>query len=112
MLTVDGVKDALGLEPADSADDAWLATCVAAVNAWVQTLPAVVDSLDPAAWGPDVTLGATLLAVHEYQSRGAPQGRATMDSAGMYSTAYADPEIARFLRLRRWSKPAIAGGPA
>lgn len=111
MLTVDQVRDALGLQPADSADDAWLASCVAAVNDWVATLPVVVDSPNPAVWSASVILGATLLAVHEYQSRGAPYGRAVLDAAGMYQSVYSDPEISRLLRLRRWAKPSVAGAP-
>ena len=111
MISVDQVRDALGLDPADAADDAWLASCVDAVNDWVSTLPVVVDSPTPAVWSPSVVLGATLLAVHEYQSRGAPYGRAVLDAAGMYQSVYSDPEIARLLRLRRWAKPGVAGAP-
>lgn len=110
MITVDGVHDALGLAPADSADDAWLALVVDAVNTYVAALPVIVDRPDPAAvWPPSVQLGATLLAVHEYQSRGAPNGRAMFDDAGGFSTAYADPEIARLLQLRRWARPGVSG---
>ena len=110
MITVDSVRGALGLSPADTADDAWLTTVTNAVNSYVSTLPVVVDHpTDDGLWPPTVMLGATLLAVHLYQSRGAPYGRATLDDAGAYATAYADPEIARLLQLRRWARPGVAG---
>lgn len=109
MLTVDGVQDALGIPAADTADQAWLGQVVDAVNTYVAALPAVVDRPDPTAlWSPSVQLGATLLAVHLYQSRGAPYGRAALDAAG-FQSAYADPEIARLLQLRRWAKPSVSG---
>ncbi len=112
MLTVDHVKDALGIPPADAGDDAWLAAVVDAVNAWVAGLPILADRPAPTApWPPSVTLGATMLAVHQYQSRSAPYGRATLDVAGGFQTAYADPEIARLLALRRWAKPTVGGAP-
>lgn len=110
MLTVDGVHLALGLDPADTSDHAWLTACVDAVNSYIPTLPVIADrtqSADP--WPAAVTLGATMLAVHLYQSRGSPYGRAALDAAGAYGTAYADPEISRLLQLRRWARPSVSG---
>lgn len=108
MLTVDDVRAALGIDPADTADDQWLAHVVDAVNVYVARLPVVVDSPDPATWTADVTWGATGLAVHRYHTRGAPYGRATFDTAG-FAQAYPDAEIMRALQLRRHAKPGIAG---
>lgn len=110
MISTDQVKDALGLDPAESTDDAWLATVVDAVNAWVAGLPVLADRPAPTdPWPASVTLGAVMLAVHQYQSRSAPYGRAILDSAGGFQVAYADPEIARLLALRRWARPAVSG---
>lgn len=111
MLTVDDVREALGLDPADTADEEWLAGCTAAANAYVNGLPVVVDSADPSTWSDAVIQGAKMLAVHLYQFRGAPYGRAVLNEAGAYQTAYAHPEIARLLQLRRWARPSIAGAP-
>jgi hypothetical protein len=109
-ITVEQVAEALGLEPTDTADHAWMGTVVAAVNEYVTGLPVVADRLDPGApWPPPVTAGALMLAMHQYQARNAPNGRATLDLAGGFQTAHADPEIARLLQLRRWAKPAIGG---
>lgn len=105
-ITADQLRDHLGIDPADTADAAWLEQCVAAVNAWVATLPVAVGLTD---WTPDVITGTVLLAAHLYHSRNAPYGRATLDLAGGFNQAYADPEIARYLRLRRWAKPMISG---
>lgn len=110
MIDLEQLRDHLGTDPADTADDRWMADTVAAVNAWVAGLPVLVDRRDPDAdWPPDVTTGAVLLAAHLYHSRSAPYGRATMDMSGGFSTAFADPEIARLLRLRKWARPLIAG---
>lgn len=109
-VTVDAVSDALGIPPSSDADAGWLANVVDAVNAWVARLPVILDRPDPhASWPPDVTLGATMLAVHQYHSRSAPYGRAGLDIAGGFQTAYADPEVARLLQLRRWARPSISG---
>lgn len=109
MITPDALRAFLGIDPADSADDAWLASAVDAVNVWVGRLPVVAEQPDPTIWPADVTTGAIMLAAHEYHARNAPNGRAGYDIAGGFSQAYADPEIARLLRLRRWARPMIAG---
>lgn len=110
MITVADVRGFLGIPPADTGDDAWLTQSVAAVNAWVARLPAVHGQQDDS-WPADVHTGAIMLAAHEYHARNAPGGRAGYDVAGGFQQAYADPEIARLLRLRRWAKPMIAGAP-
>lgn len=110
MIDVDTVRAALGTDPADTTDDAWLGTVVDAINAWVGGLPVVVDRPTPGdPWPASVVLGATMLAVHAYQSRSAPYGRAVLGEAGGFQAAYADPEIARLLALRRWAKPTVSG---
>jgi hypothetical protein len=114
-ITTDQLRAHLGINPADTTDDEWLGQSVAAVNAWVATLPVVVDQLPTATpaidleWPADVQTGAIMLAAHGYHSRNAPYGRATLDLAGGFNQAYADPEISRYLRLRRWGKPMISG---
>jgi hypothetical protein len=108
MITTADLRAFLGIDPADAADDAWLGQCVGAVNAWVARLPVVHGTADDS-WPNDVTVGAIMLAAHEYHARNAPGGRAGYDIAGGFSQAYADPEIARLLRLRRWARPMITG---
>jgi hypothetical protein len=54
--TVDDVKAALGLAPADAADDAWLAQVVAAANAWATGRRAVYGYADPDG-APTLALG-------------------------------------------------------
>lgn len=109
MITVETLTDHLGLTIAPgSADARWSASVVDAVNDYVAALPVVVDRPDPAApWPGTVTTGATLLAAHIYNARSAPYGRASLDIAGGFQTAYADPEIARLLQLRRHAKPRV-----
>lgn len=109
MLTVDNVRAALGLDPADTADDEWLGVCVAAVNDYVARLPVVVDSIDPSVWTPDVTLGATLLAQHEYKLRGTGTGAAMFDQVGGWQPSYPPAEVARFLQLRSYRRPQVTG---
>lgn len=118
-ITAEQLRAHLGITPDDTTDTEWLDQCVAAVNTWVAGLPVVVDrqpTPDPLIeleWAPDVQAGAIMLAGHLYNSRNAPYGRATLDLAGGFSQAYADPEIARYLQLRRWARPMVAGpGPA
>ena len=107
-ITAEDMKRLLGLDPADVVDDEWLAAVVEAVNAYVAGLPVIADATDPEyAWPADVRLGATMLAQHLYSSRSAPYGRASLDIAGGFQVAYADPEIARLLRLRRWARPMV-----
>ena len=112
MITVQDVREHLGIAPADTVDDAWLTRTVAAVNDWVGGLPVVVDADPPGVWSDSATVGATMLAAHVYASRSAPYGRAALSDLGGFQQAYADPEVARLLRLRRWAKPTIAGMPA
>lgn len=110
MIDAGRVADHLGIDPADTTDAAWLADVADAVNAYVATLPAVADRPTPAdPWPATITTGAIMLAAHLYHSRSAPYGRATITADGASVTAYADPEIARLLQLRRWAKPAVGG---
>ena len=108
MLTSSDLTGSLGAAPADPSDTAWVDTVVAATNAWVGRLPVLLDRPAPAdPWPPDVELGALMLAQHLYHSRSAPYGRATLEP-GAFQAAYADPEIARLLQLRRHRKPFVA----
>ena len=89
---VTGWTDDLGSDP-----DA-LAVVVAAVNAWVDTLPA--STLGPGGGWPDyMTAGAVMLAARIYRRRNSPNGIESMtDLATTYVTRY-DPDISRMLRL-------------
>ena len=109
MITVEAVRAHLGIPPADTDDDDYLTQCVDAVSTWVSGLPVIVDRADPAAeWPADVDLGAVLLAAHLYHARSSPYGRATL-AVVPSGPAYADPEIARLLGLRRWARPRVGG---
>ena len=98
MITVDDVKSATGLDPADEADAQWLADVVASVNYRVSRLPVVVDTDDPLTWTPEVRWGAIGLAVHRYGIRGA-----------LAREAYPASEVDRALGLRRLGKPSVSG---
>lgn len=108
-ITTEQLADHLGITIApDTGDARWSASVVDAVNAWVATLPVIADRDDPAApWPTTVDTGAVMLAAHIFHSRSAPYGRATLDVTGGFQQAYADPEVARLLRLRRHARPVI-----
>lgn len=108
-ITPAQLADHLGIDlPPGSADDRWSTSCVDAVNLIVAGLPVIADRPDPAApWPANAVTGATMLAAHIFHSRSAPYGRATVDITGGYATAYADPEIARLLQLRRYAPPKV-----
>jgi hypothetical protein len=109
MIVVDDVAAHLGLAiTPGGADEAWCGDVVDAVNVYVDALPVVADRDDPAAdWPATVRTGAIMLAAHLYHSRSSPYGRATLDPVGGFQQAYADPEIARLLCLRRYAKPRV-----
>lgn len=107
MITADQLKAALGIPPADSADDAWAAQVVAAVNEYVAGLPWVADHADAPAWPEQAITGALLLAMRTYSARSAPLGMATLDAAGSLQVAQTDPEVGRLLRLGRYTQPGV-----
>jgi len=103
-VTAANVSAYLGL-PA-TADQAWLAQCADAATAYVNGLPHVVTTADPAPdWAPDTVAGATMLAGRLYQSRNAPLGAAGFDAMGGVVVTRTDPELARLLRIGRFLPP-------
>ena len=110
MITVEQVRSHLGIAPDNTDDDEWLTMAVGAVNVEVAGYPLIADRDDPTAdWPANATTGAVMLAAHLYHSRNASQGRATFDITQGFQSAYADPEINRLLRIRRYGRPMMAG---
>jgi hypothetical protein len=103
VLTVDGLIEALGINPASDKDVAWATTSVAGINAYVNRLPHVKAAGE--VWDDSTTLGATLLAQRAYAARGAPLGAAGLDVTGAMVRATTDPEVGRYLRIGRYARP-------
>lgn len=82
--TIAEVKAALGLEPADTTDDGWLAQVVTAANAMCTRRRATAGYIDVPPLDPTAQLGAQLYAVSLYRERGAVDGFASMAELGTF----------------------------
>lgn len=102
VVTAEDIRDYLRLQ--DSADSAWLADCAAAATDYVNGLTHV----DTENWDERTRTGAIMLGGRLYSSRNAPLGSAGFDAMGGVITARIDPEVARLLRIGRYTPPAIA----
>lgn len=103
MITAEDVKGWLKLAADDAADDAILAECVAATNAWVSGIPYVVGPPAlPEPWPDDVNLGATMLAARLYRRRNSPAGLELLDGGVVY-TDRRDADVDKLLHLGRWA---------
>jgi hypothetical protein len=104
-IEVGDVRAYLG-DDANSGGATALAQAVAAVVAYVPTIPALVDQFDEAGdFDPpdDVILGAVMLAARWYSRRGAILGTAaSYADMGGAQILRQDPDIARLLRLYRF----------
>lgn len=108
-MTIDAaqLKQALGITAGDTADDAWAGQVCEAVNEYVAALPWVAEHQTAPAWPQTATTGALLLAMRTYSARSAPLGMATLDVTGALQVAQTDPEVARLLRLGRYTMPGV-----
>jgi hypothetical protein len=102
LVTAEDVRDYLRLQ--DSADSAWLADAAAAATDYVNGLSHVDDE----DWDDRTRTGAIMLAGRLYSSRNAPLGAAGFDAMGGVISARTDPEVARLLRIGRYTPPSIA----
>lgn len=103
MLTVQNVKDSLGLAPTDTADNMWLTTVVNGVNSFLnRTRP---DITEP--WPGSYLLGANLLAQAWYRRRNGAD-LTGFEEIGGPPPGVLSPEVAMLLGLNRHYHPAIA----
>lgn len=101
-VTVDQVKAALGLDPADTSDDAWLDLVVNGVNQFVTDTRADPDV------APDgrVTWGSTQLATRWYSRRNSTEISAYVELGGPPPSIDRDVEVA--LGVGRNFRPVVA----
>lgn len=115
-VTVDQVKAALGLAPADDTDDAWLADVVAAANALCSRRRATAGYIDPDPPTDDAArLGTQLYAISLYRERGAVDGYASMAELGTFTpTGGSWGQIQRLWGVNRpqVDQPAADAAPA
>jgi hypothetical protein len=102
LVTAEDVRDYLRLQ--DSADSAWLADAAAAATDYVNGL----SHVNPEEWDNQTRTGAIMLSGRLYSSRNAPLGSAGFDAMGSIVSARTDPEVARLLKIGRYTPPAIA----
>lgn len=105
FITVDDVKQTLGLGPFDTVDDAWLAQVVAATNTFVASKrpDLAVPGATPV---DDVVLGARMLAARWYTRRNG-QEVAALNEFGA-APPVIDRDIETMLQIGRAFRPVIA----
>lgn len=108
-LTLDSAKLALGIDPADASDDAWLAGCVDAVVALVDRCRAAAgttgDPPVPAIPDPSACNAGHLLTMRLYGRRNSAQGIATFAEIGAVYVSRYDPDIEQQLRIGAYLRP-------
>jgi hypothetical protein len=105
-ITDADVRSALGLVPADIADDAWLSLCTVAVNRFVDDTRPV--PLPPGGHVVDgrTRWGAVQLATRWYSRRNAQDVAAYAELGGPPPSVDRDIEIS--LQINRYFGPAVA----
>jgi hypothetical protein len=104
-ITADDVGGWLGLRFWQS--DTALTSVVAAVNAYVTTLPKVADLPEGTDWPDDFFLGAVMLGGRYYRRRNSPNGVEAITESGAQYVARYDSDISRMLGLDMYTKPAV-----
>lgn len=97
----------VGLEPADTADNAAFTAAVSAARAWVEgKRPDLLSTADPPVYTPtaDVLLGTAMLANRWYQRRGTPLGQPDFTEFGGGGILRNDPDIAKLLGIEHQGK--------
>lgn len=102
MIDIGDVKGALGLAPADTTDEQWLALVVDGVNAYVAGVRP--DVADP--WPGQIQWGAIQLATRWYSRRNANEISAFTEFGGPPPAIDRDIEAA--LGIGRFYGPVIA----
>lgn len=99
-ISSDDLKAALGIDPADTFDDAWLAGAVDAANALVTGYRPELEDQDAADY-PQVKRGTLELAVKMYRARGATDdGTGSLDVYA-YAARYLDANVMTLLGIDR-----------
>lgn len=107
-ITADDLKQALGLDPTDTYDDAWLDRCVAAVNAFVDETrkpPILPGDPPPDYLNPKTVWGALQLGTRWYSRRNSTDLTAFAEFGVPPSV---DRDIAAALEIDRYFRPAVA----
>jgi hypothetical protein len=108
-ISEEDVRAALGLDPADAADDAWLTLCTLAVNQFVDdTRPVapVTDPPTPVEVDGRTKWGAVQLATRWYSRRNSSDVSAFVELGGPPPSIDRDIEIT--LGLNRFYGPVVA----
>lgn len=94
-----------------TADDDRLARIVAAVNAFVLSLPVSTVADGAADWsGPEhqhIVEGATMLGGRLYRRKNSPDGVVSFGGESFAYLARTDPDVAMLLQLGAWARPAV-----
>lgn len=94
-----------------NAADARITRIVAAVNAWVLTLPSAAVADGAADWTPPslahLVEGATMLAARLKRRENTPDGVVTFGGESFAYIARTDPDVAMLLGLGAWARPTV-----
>ena len=116
-LDVADVKEQLRLAGADTADDALVTRCAAAVEPQVQrarpdlypvAAPLVTPMVSTVPYTPDAEVyqAAVMLAARLVRRRNSPGGVESFGESVLFVSRY-DPDIARALRTGLWAMPGV-----
>lgn len=101
--TSGNVTEFLGIAAATANDTAYIATCVAAANAWAFRKRVEAGYTDSASTSPssDVTLGTTLMAAALYRERGSIDSFQTFEAMTPATTGFNMGRIHQLLGINR-----------
>lgn len=106
MITVEDVKDHLGLPQADTYDDQALAKATAAANDLVVTYRPDMATVDP--WPARVIQAGVLWAARLYGRRNSVEGLAGFQDIGAIPITRVDPDIQALLELGSNQRSVVA----
>lgn len=106
--TVDSVRTFLGIGPTAPADDAAMASAVAAANSMVATWRPDLAPADPEPWNPRAEFAANLQAARLYARRGSVQGVAAFADVGVTMIPRLDPDVRSTLELGEYQPSVVA----
>lgn len=105
-VTFDAAKEAVGLPPTDTSDDAWLTRVVAAVNQHVDDTRPTVKPAGGYVVDDKTSLGALNLATRWYSRRNSDAVAAFVESGGAVPPI--DRDIEMQLGIGRYAGPVVA----
>ena len=105
-IDADDITEWLGVESASANDTAFIATCVAAANAWCYRRRASAGYFDSLSTVPDgsVKLGTVMYGATLYRERGSVDGYASFDAMG---TTQPIASYGRILQLLGVGRPQV-----